>query len=432
MRRVVVAWAALLALVAAVQAAERSPARLMPGDAAIYVELNLSQLTGDTPVAGALREAFRQSQLLAAVRTLLADDPAAVKALERALELAGGVAKTIGPRVGVSARLDLATIMASGKPAPEVLMVADVKDGEAFLALLRETLLQSSVPAAGLDAEVGTITSLAGDKAFLVRGPDWIAFGFPRAAVEKVAGLHLGWSAASLAADPGFQRALVGLPKDPVVLEYISGKWLRQISATAGMVLPEVSLPPAPEEGLAWAGTLAVEQREGRQMITAAWTTDLGKTAEALEAVLAIRVIPAWIQARESARKAQCLVNVKQLALAMQMYLADYDQFPQGEGWVEALTDYGTSDRVLKCPDDQSGARCSYGMNSGLSGATVSVMGDPGRKVVIYETARPGDNPTGGKSDVASPPRHMGGNNYGFGDGHAKWCRDPDEEAVEW
>jgi len=48
----------------------------------------------------------------------------------------------------------------------------------------------------------------------------------------------------------------------------------------------------------------------------------------AIIGILAAMVFPVFARARESARKAVCLSNVKNIALAIQMYLGDYDRFP--------------------------------------------------------------------------------------------------------
>jgi len=48
----------------------------------------------------------------------------------------------------------------------------------------------------------------------------------------------------------------------------------------------------------------------------------------AIIAILAAMLFPVFARARESARKIQCLSNVKNIALAVQMYLTDYDRFP--------------------------------------------------------------------------------------------------------
>jgi prepilin-type N-terminal cleavage/methylation domain-containing protein/prepilin-type processing-associated H-X9-DG protein len=51
----------------------------------------------------------------------------------------------------------------------------------------------------------------------------------------------------------------------------------------------------------------------------------------AIIAILAAMLFPVFARARESARKIQCLANVKNIATAVQMYLVDYDRFPPRE-----------------------------------------------------------------------------------------------------
>ena len=51
----------------------------------------------------------------------------------------------------------------------------------------------------------------------------------------------------------------------------------------------------------------------------------------AIIAILAAMLFPVFARARESARKIQCLANVKNIALAVQIYLTDYDRFPPAE-----------------------------------------------------------------------------------------------------
>jgi len=57
----------------------------------------------------------------------------------------------------------------------------------------------------------------------------------------------------------------------------------------------------------------------------------------AIIGILAAMVFPVFARARESARKAVCLSNVKNIALAMQMYLSDYGRFPPDESNPEAI-----------------------------------------------------------------------------------------------
>ena len=51
----------------------------------------------------------------------------------------------------------------------------------------------------------------------------------------------------------------------------------------------------------------------------------------AIIAILAAMLFPVFARARESARKIQCLSNVKNIAIAVQMYLTDYERFPPSE-----------------------------------------------------------------------------------------------------
>jgi prepilin-type N-terminal cleavage/methylation domain-containing protein/prepilin-type processing-associated H-X9-DG protein len=51
----------------------------------------------------------------------------------------------------------------------------------------------------------------------------------------------------------------------------------------------------------------------------------------AIIAILAAMLFPVFARARESARKIQCLSNVKNIAMALQMYVGDWDRFPPGE-----------------------------------------------------------------------------------------------------
>ena len=68
----------------------------------------------------------------------------------------------------------------------------------------------------------------------------------------------------------------------------------------------------------------------------------------AIIGILAAMVFPVFARARESARKAVCLSNVKNICLAIEMYLSDYDDtFPPSEHRTEVVdwfNDYGGVD----------------------------------------------------------------------------------------
>src|SRR4026208_1959709 len=68
----------------------------------------------------------------------------------------------------------------------------------------------------------------------------------------------------------------------------------------------------------------------------------------AIIAILAAILFPVFAQAREKARQTSCLSNMKQVGLAMNMYLGDYDEtFPwstssqqSGWTWYQSLDPY--------------------------------------------------------------------------------------------
>jgi prepilin-type N-terminal cleavage/methylation domain-containing protein/prepilin-type processing-associated H-X9-DG protein len=86
----------------------------------------------------------------------------------------------------------------------------------------------------------------------------------------------------------------------------------------------------------------------------------------AIIAILAAILFPVFAQAREKARQTSCISNMKQLALAENMYLQDYDEkyhrirnwnFPaQGFNWAhgaeDALGPYIKNDGIWACPSD--------------------------------------------------------------------------------
>jgi prepilin-type N-terminal cleavage/methylation domain-containing protein/prepilin-type processing-associated H-X9-DG protein len=63
----------------------------------------------------------------------------------------------------------------------------------------------------------------------------------------------------------------------------------------------------------------------------------------AIIGILAAMLFPVFARARESARKIQCLSNVKNIAMAFQMYFTDYDRFPPNEHDPVALAYFDTA-----------------------------------------------------------------------------------------
>ncbi|MBI4024222.1 MAG: prepilin-type N-terminal cleavage/methylation domain-containing protein [Verrucomicrobia bacterium] len=196
----------------------------------------------------------------------------------------------------------------------------------------------------------------------------------------------------------------------------------------------------------------------------------------AIISILAALLVPALKNARESARAAQCLVDLKQLGAAALMYADDNDErtFLSNWGdvgtivvkdypwckWLDQIFPYvGNKIEALECPSQKFERRSDglynmappyprrkyypgYMMNAqALNALKLSQVVNPANKVWIGEgsfhpvyqqemwsmIASPFSNPGGlGNGSLDPQPiskRHKGGSNILFFDGHATWMR---------
>ena len=76
----------------------------------------------------------------------------------------------------------------------------------------------------------------------------------------------------------------------------------------------------------------------------------------AIIAILAAMLLPALAQAKEFARRANCISDVHQINLALKMYASDNeDKLPvrgQAVRWPNMLYDYYQETKLLRCPSD--------------------------------------------------------------------------------
>jgi hypothetical protein len=250
-------------------------------------------------------------------------------------------------------------------------------------------------------------------------------------------------------------------------------------------------------------------------------------------------LFPVFMRAKETARKINCLSNIKSIAIAANMYLTDYDRYWPSEHETEAvayfntapgggspggltgacehathanpylrepviLDEYTKNRDIWRCPSatpmkgaqfiipmgldgrwlrnyqehaggwgkdhsSDSGGPCyaaypagwggevtdsltqmrmadassgragglkvfvtGYGVNGNCRDLSGSAMDDPATYLVIFESDL-GGSVSGGPEALAAKPRHLGGDNWGFADGHAKWfTRTPDNPLIQW
>jgi prepilin-type N-terminal cleavage/methylation domain-containing protein/prepilin-type processing-associated H-X9-DG protein len=104
----------------------------------------------------------------------------------------------------------------------------------------------------------------------------------------------------------------------------------------------------------------------------------------AIIAVLAAMLLPALAKAREKARQANCISNLKQIGLALHMYASDHrETYPDCAGyvpaasiglyyntqeWYTALEDYALDTRVYTCPSAVVSVIYAGGTSSGHLG----------------------------------------------------------------
>jgi len=162
----------------------------------------------------------------------------------------------------------------------------------------------------------------------------------------------------------------------------------------------------------------------------------------AIIAILASILFPVFAKAREKARQTTCLSQIRQIAIAAQMYDQDNQaRYPGSAGWDALLGNYlGNNAQMFTCPSDSSstGAVNSYGYNgllvrADLSGVNESVITAPTEVGVVCDaspsmTYGNGGTISGGgwntptTSDQIPNPRHSGGTVVGYCDGHATYC----------
>ncbi len=168
----------------------------------------------------------------------------------------------------------------------------------------------------------------------------------------------------------------------------------------------------------------------------------------AIVAILAAILFPVFARAREKARQASCLSNVKQIGLATMMYVQDYDEtYPAHRSgptadydWPTPIVPYVKNGQLFACPSRASswqhmlvgGQWLCYGYNCYYyRGRPQAQIQDVVGTIMIADSN--GDNRIGpdyavhearcpGSSNCLIAP-HNETLNIAFGDGHAKAMR---------
>ncbi|MCE5239535.1 DUF1559 domain-containing protein [bacterium] len=186
----------------------------------------------------------------------------------------------------------------------------------------------------------------------------------------------------------------------------------------------------------------------------------------AIIAILAAILFPVFAKAREKARQASCVSNLRQIGTACAMYSQDYDMryvpkcldrtgTDMGRYWYYLIMPYMKNEQILRCPSRPwGGSKCgcsggedrpnnpSYDMPCSSTG-TASSMGIIGAGRAETDVQAPsttiyisdiycsattmGTTTADGvvtRMSYATSKRHNDGYNAVYADGHAKWLKE--------
>jgi len=122
----------------------------------------------------------------------------------------------------------------------------------------------------------------------------------------------------------------------------------------------------------------------------------------AIIAILAAILFPAFAKARESARRASCSSNLKQIGLAVMQYSQEYDERTPKRNvalgsnnlvWLDMIYPYVKSTQLFTCPSDSANLPYIYQANGHM--ATDYNFGSYGVNFTFYNNPSNALNPTG-------------------------------------
>jgi len=129
-------------------------------------------------------------------------------------------------------------------------------------------------------------------------------------------------------------------------------------------------------------------------------------------AILGAILFPTFSRAREKARQPACMANMKQLALAIEMFAKDYEgRLPGAVTWEEDIMPYVKNEHLFECPSRLDREEGGYALNPLVAGKKLDDIDDKANTVLLYEVDEHGQ--------PVFP--HNDGANFAFVDGHVKW-----------
>ena len=167
---------------------------------------------------------------------------------------------------------------------------------------------------------------------------------------------------------------------------------------------------PEPRGSSKFHGTVRLHQTDGNWRIVPATSIGSTRSVEPIAIFAMLATNPEiFAKAKNAAKRAADLSNVKQIALAVLQYAADHDdRLPPAKGFKAAVMPYIRDSRILAAPGAPKGA-VSYFFEPRLSGVRMTTIPRPAETAMILE---------GTPSKTAYP--WAGKTPLGYVDGHVK------------
>ena len=132
--------------------------------------------------------------------------------------------------------------------------------------------------------------------------------------------------------------------------------------------------------------------------------------------VLAAVLYPVFAPPPAPGHRITCLARTRQQAIALQIYVGDYDRYPDSD-WMSKLYPYTRSEALYYCYSNQERPSYGFALNSNLVGKPEPVETTA---ALTFEAPDMRKNATADRLVPIQPNRHEGRLAVSFVDGHSK------------
>jgi prepilin-type processing-associated H-X9-DG protein len=131
---------------------------------------------------------------------------------------------------------------------------------------------------------------------------------------------------------------------------------------------------------------------------------------------------PIYKSSKPKATSTSCLSNMKQLGLALLMYVQDYDEkFPPAAEWMDMTLPYLKNENTYRCPGvaEKDKFAYGYGFNRKLERTLYEKIAEPEKTIMLFESWNLKKNVSDSVLTLLESPRHNDTINLAYADGHA-------------